>query len=118
MEIEGIGALIKRDGFWEVEPSNLNGATIYVDSEFITSGEVERVKEVSESWQDILDNCLEYIESKRQEYTLEASIFENPNVFVSSLLEWGVYFDVINESEDVVGVEFIGNKPLQLVVGE
>ena len=33
VEIKGIGALIKREGYWEIEPINLNGATIYVEKE-------------------------------------------------------------------------------------
>ncbi len=44
--------------------------------------------------------------------------FSNPNVFLNSTLEWTVYFDTESELEAVVGVEFLGNKPNQLVIGD
>ncbi|MFA0570882.1 hypothetical protein, partial [Vibrio gallaecicus] len=118
VEIKGIGTLVKREGYWEVEPINLNGATIYIEKEHVTDEDVEAIKQISAAWLETLKVCYGYIEQSRESYGLEAKTFSNPNVFFNSRLEWAIYFDTESELEAVVGVEFLGNKTNQLVIGD
>ncbi|EGQ7779614.1 TPA: hypothetical protein ACPJ21_004782, partial [Vibrio alginolyticus] len=118
VEIKGVGALIKREGYWEIEPINLNGATIYIEKEHVTDEDVEAIERISASWLETIKECYSYIEQNRESYGMEAKKFSNPNVFLNSTLEWTVYFDTESELEAVVGVEFLGNKPNQLVIGD
>ncbi|MCS0006142.1 hypothetical protein NB535_14580 [Vibrio parahaemolyticus] len=118
MEIKGIGTLIKREDYWEIEPMNLNGATIYIEKEHVTDEDVETIKRISASWLETLKVCYGYIGQNRESYGLEAKTFSNPNMFLNSRLEWAVYFDTESGLEAVVGVEFLGNKPNQLVIGD
>ncbi|EGR3260291.1 hypothetical protein DLI08_25395 [Vibrio parahaemolyticus] len=118
VEIKGIGTLIKREDYWEIEPMNLNGATIYIEKEHVTDEDVETIKRISASWLETLKVCYGYIGQNRESYGLEAKTFSNPNMFLNSRLEWAVYFDTESELEAVVGVEFLGNKPNQLVIGD
>ncbi|EGR0905753.1 hypothetical protein EIB97_24015 [Vibrio parahaemolyticus] len=62
MEIKGVGALIKREGYWEIEPINLNGATIYIEKEHVTDEDVEAIKRISASWLETIKECYSYIE--------------------------------------------------------
>ena len=104
--------------YWEIEPINLNGATIYIEKEHVTDEDVEAIERISASWLETIKECYSYIEQNRESYGMEAKKFSNPNVFLNSTLEWTVYFDTESELEAVVGVEFLGNKPNQLVIGD
>ncbi|TOL87667.1 hypothetical protein CGH88_23990 [Vibrio parahaemolyticus] len=118
VEIKGIGTLVRHEDYWEIEPMSLNGATIYIEKGHVTDEDIETIKRISASWLETLKVCYGYIEQSRESYGLEAKAFSNPNVFLNSKLEWTVYFDTESELEAVVGVEFLGNKPNQLVIGD
>ncbi|ENO1233324.1 hypothetical protein ACFKIT_004618 [Vibrio alginolyticus] len=118
MEIKGIGTLVRHEDYCEIEPMSLNGATIYIEKGHVTDEDIETIKRISASWLETLKVCYGYIEQSRESYGLEAKAFSNPNVFLNSKLEWTVYFDTESELEAVVGVEFLGNKPNQLVIGD
>jgi hypothetical protein len=65
-----------------------------------------------------IDIAIQYIESARAECQLEANTFNNPNAFINSNEEWSIYFDTESEVEAVVGVEFNGDTPFQLIIGD
>lgn len=77
-----------------------------------------RAKAVCAKWSSILDDCKRFIESNRQRYQLHAKTFTSPNVFIESRSMWVVYFDTGLETEAVVGVEFNGESPSQLIIGD
>ena len=118
VEIKGIGTLVKYEDYWEIEPMSLNGVTIYIEKGHVTDEDIESIKRISASWLETLKVCYGYIEQNRESYGLEAKVFSNPNVFLNSRLEWAVYFDTESELEAVVGVEFLGKEPSQLVIGD
>ncbi|TOO29499.1 hypothetical protein CGH20_23770 [Vibrio parahaemolyticus] len=72
VEIKGVGALIKREGYWEIELINLNGATIYIEKEHVTDEDLEAIKRISASWLETIKECYSYIEQNRESYGMEA----------------------------------------------
>ena len=118
MEVEGVGIFHKGSGFWEAEPDSLQGALLSIESEAINTEQAARAKTICANWQSILGQCKQFIESNRHDYQLHAKSFTNPNVFIEAEDRWSVYFDTEVSIEAVVGVEFSGHLPSQLIIGD
>ncbi|MBU1192130.1 MAG: hypothetical protein KKE76_10475 [Gammaproteobacteria bacterium] len=116
--IDGIGLFNQGDGCWEAEPEALQGALLSIETTNITSEIEARAKLICAVWSDLIPQCIEFIEVNREKYHLCATQFTNPNVFIDSDNEWAIYFDTESEIDAVVGVEFMGNEPFQLIIGD
>ena len=118
MKVEGVGRFRQGSGFWEAEPENLGGSLLSIESPTINASHAARAKSICEDWVAILEVCYQFIESHRDEYDLCAQTFENPNVFIEEEDIWSVYFDTEVDAQAIVGVEFHGQFPFQLIVGD
>ena len=118
MQIVGVGTFREGAGFWEGYPEALGGSLLSINSAEVTSGHQERCKYVCANWAHIVPQCLAFIEANRSAYALQAETYFAPGVFVASSESWTVYFDTNHESEAVIGVEFKGEEPFQLIVGD
>ena len=116
MNIEGVGEFTSGNGYWECAPLSLKGSLLSFESTDISEDQIQCAKYICENWPRILAESRAYIESRREDYRIEAKTFDDPNVFISSGGSWSIYFDTESELEAVVGVEFRGHSPLQLVV--
>jgi|GEM_PF-3599359 len=116
--IQGVGELLERKDFWEGELSRLDGGTLSIDSKTISSEQEARARWICENWPAVLSDCRKFIEAKREKYGLRAKQFDDPGVFMREGDEWTVWFGTESESEAIVGVEFRGDKPFQLVIGD
>jgi hypothetical protein len=118
MEIDQVGKFEDEGGYWESNPESMGGAILSIETEKISDKQVLLAQALCKGWAGKIGIALQYIESVRAEYKLEAQIFNNPNAFISSDSEWSVYFDTESETEAVVGVEFSGDAPFQLTIGD
>ena len=118
MYIKGVGELTSGDGYWECSPPALEGSLLSIESTEISEDHLQWARYICSNWTEILAESKAYIELRRGDYQLEATQFKNPNVFLSSGEVWSVYFDTESELEAIVGVEFRGRSPFQLVVGD
>ena len=116
--IQGVGVFKDRSGYWESKPESLQGAFLSIDSAAISFELEERARTICSSWAKTLHACGEFIEANRSKHGLQAKTFANPDVILESGDVWSVYFDTELESEAVVGVEFQGNEPFQLTIGD
>lgn len=118
MEVEGVGMFRRGCDFWEAEPESLKGGLLSIESEAINSVQAARAKAICANWDSVLKQCTQFIECNRHKYGLQALSFTNPNVFIEAEDRWGVYFDTDSSIESVVGVEFSGQMPCQLIIGD
>jgi hypothetical protein len=116
-QIEGAGIFRNRNGYWESEPALTAGGRIELDSDVISPSKEERVKSICFNWNSLMATCFDFIESQREEYGLLAKRFESPNVIITDD-DWIVFFSTEHEFESSVGVEFQGDTPFQLVIGD
>lgn len=118
IQIPGVGELTEHSGHWEGTPSALGGAVLSIEANEITVEHEVRARIVCARWTSIVAQSLAFVEAQRSECQLEALSLENPNIFISTGLEWSIYFDTENEFEAVVGVEFRAESPFQLIIGD
>lgn len=118
VEIFGVGKFEERDGCWEAQPAQLEGAILSIDAQHISAEHQYRAKWICENWEEILKTCYRFIEFSRLKYRLLAYCFTNPNAFVDSSEIWSIYFDTEHEFDAVVGVEFRRDEPFQLIIGD
>lgn len=116
--IEGVGQFQLRNGCWECSPQLMFDPTLNIDGEDISPGQQERARQICRDWSDIIIRCKAYIEEVRDKYKLQAFEFNEPGVFIGEADEWSVYFDTEHEFDAVVGVEFHGELPCQLTIGD
>ena len=116
--IQGVGELLERKDYWEAELSRLDGANLSIDSKTISPEQEARARWICENWPAILTDCRNFIEAKRDKYGLRAKDFHDPDVFLGEDDEWTVWFVAESDTEAIVGVEFRGNEPFQLVIGD
>ena len=118
MEIDQVGKFRDEGGYWESNPESMDGAILSIETESISDKQIMLAQALCKGWAGKIEVALRYIENVRAEYKLEAQIFNNPNAFINSDSEWSVYFDTESETEAVVGVEFSGDAPVQLTIGD
>ncbi|MFM2478685.1 hypothetical protein [Celerinatantimonas sp. MCCC 1A17872] len=118
MEIDQVGKFQDKGGYWEGNPDSMGGAILSIETENVSDKQVALAQGVCKGWAGKIEIALQYIESVREEYKLEAQTFNNPNAFINSDSEWSIYFDTESEAEAVVGVEFSGDAPFQLAIGD
>lgn len=117
MEIDQVGKFQDEGGYWESNPETMDGAILSIETESISDKQIMLAQIICKDWAGKIKVALQYIESVRTEYKLEAQTFDNPNVFINSDSEWSLYFDTESETEAVVGVDFSGDAPFQLSIG-
>ena len=118
MELDEVGVFEQGDGYWESSPINMHGSLLSIESADISADQILRAQRICSNWSVYVDKCFAYIESVRNEYGLTAKRFTNPNAFIGADDEWSIYFDTESEVESVVGVEFRGESPFQLIIGD
>ena len=118
MLIDGVGEFRMRSDHWECEPLALGESTLNIESAEISSDQKDRARYICSNWKAIVNQCLAYVELRRLDYKLKAESLTDPNVFINSGEEWSIYFDTEHEFEAVVGVEFHGDQPFQLTIGD
>lgn len=118
MEIDQVGTFLDKGGYWEGTPDLMNGAILCIESGNVSVKQALIAKDICEGWASRIEIALQYIESVRVEYRLEALTFNNPNAFINSDTEWSIYFDTESENEAVVGVEFLNDASFQLTIGD
>jgi hypothetical protein len=118
MHVAGVGDFRECENHWEGYPEALGGALLSIEAAVVSHGHQQRCGYVCSNWASIVARCRAYIEAERSTYGLEADRFDEPAVFVSTADDWSVYFDTGHESDAVVAVEFRGNDPFQLVIGD
>jgi hypothetical protein len=116
--IDGAGTFQWDDDHWECAPSALDGAVINIDSVSISAAQQARAVALCAKWDEVIAQCLSYIELRRKDYRLKAVEFTDPDVFIDENEEWTVYFSTEEKFDQLVGVEFRGNDPLQLIIGD
>jgi hypothetical protein len=116
--IDGVGTFQWDDDHWECAPAALAGAVINIDSIVISAVQQARTEALCSNWNEVIAQCLAYIELRRKDYGLKAVEFNDPDVFIDDQDEWTVYFGTEEEFDQLVGVEFRGNDPLQLIIGD
>ena len=116
--IDGVGTFQWDDDHWESTPTALDGAVINIDAVAISPDQQARAAALCANWQEVIAQCLTYIELRRKDYRLKAVEFNDPDVFIDDQDEWTVYFGTEEEFDQLVGVEFRGNDPLQLIIGD
>ena len=115
-QISGIGEFSFKGDCWECLSSTISGLSIIIDNPSIDVG-IEVLTEFSSSHNDsVVNECISYIESRRSDYGLLAKRFENPSILVMDTVT--VFFETELEAEATVGVEFMGSKPRQLIIGD
>ncbi len=118
MEIDQVGTFLDKGGYWEATPESMNGAILSIETENVSEKQALIAQSICEDWASRIETALQYIESVRVKYKLEAQTFNNPNAFINSDAEWSIYFDTESEIEAVVGVEFLNDAPFQLTIGD
>jgi len=118
MEIDQVGKFQDKGGYWESNPESMAGAILSIETQNISDKQLLLAQDVCKGWAGNIEIALQYIESVRAKYKLEAKIFTNPNAFINSDTEWSIYFDTESEIEAVVGVEFSDDAPFQLTIGD
>jgi hypothetical protein len=118
VQVAGVGIFCEHPGYWESYPEQLDGAFLSIESHEISAEQQDRSRHICSNWKEILAQCLAYIETRREDYGLEAKSFIGAGAFIQSGEEWCVYFDTDHAYEAVVGVEFTGSQPFQLIVGD
>lgn len=116
--IDGVGEFQRRDGYWECSPQLMYDPIFNVDGETISSPQQERARQICRDWGNIIVRCKAYIEEVRGQYKLQAFEFNDPGIFIHEADEWSVYFDTEHEFDAVVGVDFRGERPFQLTIGD
>jgi hypothetical protein len=115
--VEGVGTFHRRRDYWECVPDAIPDTMITIDTPDISSSQEERARAVCDSWQDTIQQCRSYIESRRTEANFESRHFTEPTVSIGES-DWIVFFTTERELEAVFGVEMRGDRPLQLVIGD
>lgn len=118
MNIDQVGTFQDKGGYWECSPESMKGSLISIETPSISKEHASAAQLICSNWAKKIDIALKYVESVRAKYKLEAHTFINPNAFINSETEWSIYFDTESETEAVVGVEFDGDAPFQLVIGD
>jgi hypothetical protein len=118
VQVDGVGAFCEHPGYWESYPEQLGGSVLSIETPEISVEQQELSRYVCSNWEEILAQSSTYIEARRADYGLEARAFTGPGVFIRSGEQWSIYFDTDHEFEAVVGVEFKGSQPFQLVIGD
>ncbi len=118
ISVKGVGEFAMCSDHWECAPLALGESTLNIESAEISPEQESRAQYICSNWAAIVSQCLAYVELRRVDYKLEADSLTDPNVFINSGEEWSVYFDTELEFEAIVGVEFNGNQPFQLVIGD
>jgi hypothetical protein len=118
VQVVGVGTFCEHPGYWESYPERLNGAVLSIESNDISVEQQELSRYICSNWEEVLALSLNYIESHRENYGLQAKTFKDPGVFIQSGEEWSIYFDTNNEYEAVVGIEFRGIQPFQMIIGD
>lgn len=77
-----------------------------------------RCRKCLASWVSVVERCLAFIEEKRAKCGLEARTFVDPALLVGADDSWTVFFSTESEIEAVVGVDFIGDEPRSLTIGD
>ncbi|HEY8025812.1 MAG TPA: hypothetical protein VIF60_14680 [Burkholderiaceae bacterium] len=116
--VDGVGTFQWHDDHWECSPAALAGAVISIDSIAISADHQARAVALCLKWHDVIAQCLAYIELRRKDYELEAVEFNEPDIFIDDDDEWTVYFGTEEEFDLLVGVEFRGDEPFQLIIGD
>lgn len=115
--IDGVGNLTNEHGYWTCAPPSMRGVHLEIDGAEMSNNQISCAKYVCSAWSEIEHRCREYIEESRERYQLHARNFEEPSVIVAEE-EWTVYFSTELDEEAVVGVEFRGDQPFQLIIGD
>jgi hypothetical protein len=118
MEIDRVGTFLDKGGYWESTPALMGGSIVSIETENISDKQALIAQNICDNWAGKIETALQYIESVRAEYQLEAQTFNNPNAFINSDSEWSIYFDTESELEAVVGVDFLDDAPFQLTIGD
>ena len=116
--IPTVGDFTQHSDYWDATPDALGGSYMSIESPVIDAAHQDRATKVCSDWPGIVAQCLAYVQSQRSRYGLRARSFANPKVFIRSGDEWSVYFKTRQVREAVVAVEFRGDVPLQLVIGD
>lgn len=117
-QIAGAKIIQISGGSWELQPSPLGDVSLSIDATEISKEIEERAEWIIKNWSNILARCYSYIEENRTKYELIANPVGSPDIFISDGSEWAVYFGTDHEIEAVLGVDFNGDDPLQLVIGD
>ena len=118
MQVVGVGTFCEQPGYWESYPEQLGGSPLSIESPEISLEQQDRSRYICSNWKTIISQCLSYVEARRADYGLLAKSFTGPGVFIQSGEAWSIYFDTDYEYEAVVGVEFRGTQPFQLIIGD
>src|SRR5258708_6139328 len=111
--VEGVGTFHRRHDYWECVPDTIPDTVITIQTSDISSSQEQRARAVCASWQDTIQRCRSYIESRRTETDFESRQFTEPEVSIGES-DWIVFFTTECELEAVFGVEMRGDKPLDL----
>ena len=105
--VEGVGAFHRRHDYWECVPDAIPDTVITVQTPDISLSQEERARAVCASWEDTIQRCRDYIESRRTETDFESRQFTDPTVSIGES-DWIVFFTTESELEAVFGVEMRG----------
>jgi hypothetical protein len=118
LDVRGVGTLLRGAEHWECLPIQLNGSILNIESTAISLDQEERARWICSNWEQLLTLCMNYISMRRGDYGLDAVSFVDPNVFINSGEEWSIYFDTEHAIDAIVGVDFRGETPFQLTIGD
>lgn len=116
-EISGIGTFRLLNDYWECTESLLDGISVTVLQASIRKESEARLQWIVSRWPILVDECRRYIAQNKADYGLRACSFTCPSIILGRE-NWTVYFNTEDEVDSVVGVEFLGDMPRQLVVGD
>jgi hypothetical protein len=115
--VQRVGTFHEKGGYWECVPDGIPEGLITFQTPTISEAQELRAQKVCASWSDLIAQCLRYIEERRNATGLEAHQFDSPHVIIGDD-DWIVFFETESETETDVGVDFRGETPFQLVIGD
>ncbi len=113
----GVGVFRHDGSHWQCVPHSLPGIVFQCDTSSVLPWHDECARSLCRSWDDTVRRCLDYIERQRSQCHFQSRTFSAPSVLFGAEA-WIVFFETEVEAESVFGVEFRGDDPFQLVIGD
>jgi hypothetical protein len=116
-DIAGIGTFKRHEDYWECFESLLDGISVSVMSLSIGVEVEAQLRRIAADWETYLNMSHAFIADKKAEYDLRADSFTSPSIIIGDD-GWTVFFETDDNIDSVVGVEYYGETPRQLIIGD